>query len=1048
MSPQDYTEDHLVEQPALEILTALGWQTINARDEVLGPEGTLGRDNKAEVVLWTQLIGALQRLNQTVPPESLQVAAELLQRHRGGMDTIAANREIYGLMKDGIPVTYTDARTGAKVSERVRVIDWQQPTNNTFLAVSQLTVTSQMYTCRPDVVCFVNGLPWLVLEFKKPQVSVRAAFDENITHYKAAIPQLFWYNVAILVSNGTASRVGTISANWERFVEWKRIADEKEPRRVSLEVMLRGICDQARLVDICENFVLFSTAAAGTVKIMAQNHQYLGVNNALRSMITARSMGHGRAGVFWQTQGSGKSLAMVFFAQKVLRTVPGNWTFVVVTDRIELDDQIAKTFASVGALTPGSQQSHATSGAHLRQLLRGNERYVFTLIHKFQTSEVLTDRSDVIVMADEAHRSQYDTMAMNMRAALPRAMFLAFTGTPLIAGEERTREVFGDYVSIYDFKQSIEDGATVPLYYENRTPELKINNPNFDDEMQKIIDAAELDDEQEAKLNHDLGRQYHILTRDDRLETIARDIVQHFIGRGFVGKAMVVSIDKATAVRMYDKVKTHWQIALEDARDERGRWMFLPLDERDSSYAERLAELDHRYEILQTTDMAVVVSPGQNEITQMQAMGLDIEPHRRRMKESTPPLDEKFKDTKDPLRIVFVCAMWLTGFDAPSCSTIYLDKPMRNHTLMQTIARANRVYPGKHSGIIVDYANVFAALERALALYGATSDGVTPIKNMESLVSELRSAVGEMHDFCSQHNANPSFIHKQTGLARLEAIQDAVEGLINPEDVRRRFMGHVRLATTLYQAVKPDPVAQQFAVPITVALTVRDAIQTALNPDPIDTSDVMKSIALLLDRSLSGVAVYESTRPPLDLSRINFQALADRFKQSPHKQLDIEALKASIQRQIEKMVTENPARSDLLERFKALIDSYNNGSRNIEDLFGDLVKLAEQLSEEQQRHVRENLSESELVIFDILTRPAPALTTQERDQVKRVARELLARLQETLVLEWRQRVSTRARVQLKIQEVLDTELPAPYDPALFNEKCQAIYAHIAEKYAA
>jgi type I restriction enzyme R subunit len=432
----------------------------------------------------------------------------------------------------------------------------------------------------------------------------------------------------------------------------------------------------------------------------------------------------------------------------------------------------------------------------------------------------------------------------------------------------------------------------------------------------------------------------------------------------------------------------------------------------------------------------------------MQTLGLDIEPHRRRMKESVPPLDEKFKDTNDPLRIVFVCAMWLTGFDAPSCSTIYLDKPMRNHTLMQTIARANRVYPGKHSGIIVDYANVFAALERALALYGGRSDGATPIKNMEELISELRAVVGEMHDFCSQHRANPSHIHNKTGLARLEAIQNAVEGLINPEDVRRRFMGYVRLATTLYQAVKPDPIAQQFAVPITVVLTLRDAIETALHPDPIDTSDVMKSIALLLDRSLSGVAVHESTRPPLDLSRINFQALADRFKQSPHKQLDIEALKAAIQRQIEKMVTENPARSDLLERFKALIDSYNNGSRNIEDLFEDLVKLAESLSEEQQRHVRENLSESELVIFDILTSPAPSMTTQERDQVKRVARELLDRIKETLVLEWRQRVTTRARVQLKIQEVLDAELPAPYDPALFNEKCQAIYAHIAEKYAA
>lgn len=1050
MTHHTYTEDQLVEQPALHVLAELGWQVMNARDEVLGANGTLGRESKTDVVLWPMLIAALQRLNPHLPTQAIDSAGEILQRHRGGMHPVAANRELYTLLKEGVPVPITDARTGSNKVERVRVIDWQQPSNNTFVAVSQFTVKGSMYECRPDVVCFVNGLPWLVLEFKKPQVSVQTAFDDNIRHYKDAIPQLFWYNMAIIVSNGTASRIGTISANWERFGEWKRVAREDEPRRVSLDVMLRGVCDPTRLLDLCENFVLFSEAGAGTVKIMAQNHQYLGVNNALTSMITARSMGHGRAGVFWQTQGSGKSLAMVFFAQKVLRTVPGNWTFVVVTDRIELDDQIAKTFAAVGALIPGSQQAHASSGAHLRQILRGNERYVFTLIHKFQTTEMLTDRSDVIVMVDEAHRSQYDTLAMNMRAALPRAMFLAFTGTPLIAGEERTRAVFGDYVSIYDFKQSIEDGATVPLYYENRTPELKIVNPEFNEEMQALIDAADLDDEQEAKLARDLADQYHLITRDDRLETVARDIVRHFLGRGFIGKAMVVSIDKATAIRMYDKVQRHWREELESTREAVQRWHYLPASERSDGYERRLAELQARYEVLQSTDMAVVVSPGQNEIAQMRDLGLDIEPHRRRIVTSQPGLDEKFKDTQDPLRIVFVCAMWLTGFDAPSCSTIYLDKPMRNHTLMQTIARANRVYPGKHSGVIVDYANVFVALERALAIYGASPDGATPIKDMHELVRELRNAVSELEKFCSAHHVSLTHIHQQpsASMDRLQAIHTAANTLIEPEERRKHFFGHVRLATTLYQAVKPDPAAVEFAIPITVAQTLRDTIHTILNPNPIDTSNVMASIAQLLDRSIAGVSIVSDKRPPLDLSKINFAALAQRFRISPHKQLDIEALKAAIQRQIERMIADNPARIDFLQRFNELIESYNNGSRNIEDLFEALVALTEQLSDEQQRHVRESLSESELVIFDILTRPAPTLSAQERDQVKRVARELLARIQGTLVLEWRQRATTRARVQLKIQEILDAELPRAYDPALFTEKCQAIFAHISERYAA
>ena len=347
-------------------------------------------------------------------------------------------------------------------------------------------------------------------------------------------------------------------------------------------------------------------------------------------------------------------------------------------------------------------------------------------------------------MTDEAHRSQYDTLALNMRSALPKAMFLAFTGTPLIAGEERTKEVFGDYVSISDFLQSVEDGATVPLFYENRTLELELVNPDLDKDIDRLIEEAELDPEQEAKLEKVLGRQYHLIIRDDRLEKVAEDIVQHFLGRdflarGLVGKAMVVSIDKATALKMHDKVKKHWATETERVKKE--------LDRNDLPKYEKEA-LKNRLEVLTTTDMALIVSPAQNEIEQMKELGLDIEPHRKRMKESQPGLDEKFKDTDDPLRLVFVCAMWMTGFDAPSCSTMYLDKPMRNHTLMQTIARANRVFPGKYSGMIVDYASVFASLEKALAIYGAGKDGTNPVKDKVELVAALREAVEAATAFC------------------------------------------------------------------------------------------------------------------------------------------------------------------------------------------------------------------------------------------------------------------------------------------------------------
>jgi type I restriction enzyme R subunit len=1050
--PHAYTEDQLVERPAIQLLGEIGWETVSALDEVTGLNGTLGRETTADVVLESRLRVALTRLNPGVTPEALNVAADTLTRSRSTMSLAAANREVYNLLKDGIPISVPDEREGGHKTERVQVIDWQNPQANDFLLASQMTITGRLYTCRPDLVGFVNGLPLVVVELKKPGVPARQAFDENITSYKHplnGVPELFSYNAFLIVSNGTESRVGSITADWERFFEWKRIEREDEPRRVSLEVLLRGICEPFRMLDLVENFTVFSEEKAGLIKIIAQNHQYLGVNTAIPAMLGARAAGHGRGGVFWHTQGAGKSLSMVFFAQKILRKIEGNWTFVVVTDRVELDEQIAKTFKATGAVSAEeSQQCHAISGAELRDLLRGNHRYVFTLIQKFQNPEMLSDRADVIVLTDESHRSQYDTLAINMRSALPKALFVAFTGTPLIAGEERTREVFGDYVSIYDFQQSVEDNATVRLFYENRTPALHLTNPHLNDDIYGAIEAADLGEEGEKRLERELGRQYQLLTRDDRLETVAKDVVTHFLGRGFQGKAMVVSIDKATAVRMYDKVRKHWQAERERLEHALARATAYPSqwnpDEVDS--------MKRRLEALKNTDMAVVVSPGQNEIEQMKGLGLDILPHRRRMNDED--LGEKFKDAKDPLRLVFLCAMWLTGFDVPSCSTIYLDKPMRNHTLMQTVARANRVFPGKHSGLIVDYANVFASLERALAIYATGRGGTTPVRDKQQLVEELQRAVDAATAFCLQHGVNIGEIEAlpSGGFERLTKIGDAVNSLVSPDPVRKDFLAHVQWSTALYQAVKPDPAVVAFANRLSCLGLIAAAIKERTGGEKPDISAVMAAINGLLDASIAAEGFVIRERPPgteattIDLSAIDFDTLAKRFAQAKHKNLELEQLRAAVRAQLERMVRVNRTRADYQAKFEELIQSYNAGSRNIDDLFKELLALSKALTDEQERHVREHLTEEELTVFDLLTRPGPELTSAERDEVKKVARQLLQRVREALVIDWRERVQARAKVRDTIESTLDEGLPRAYTPEVFQKKCAVVFEHVFESF--
>jgi type I restriction enzyme R subunit len=1080
-----YTEDHLVEQPAIQLMQdELGWEVVNCYGEWDGGISSQGRDGKREVVLVSRLQPALQRLNPDLPVEAIEGAVEEICRDRTALSLAEANREIDKLLKQGVKVSFPDQEHGGQRVEVVCVVDWEVPENNDFLLGSQFWVAGELYLKRPDLVGFVNGLPLVLIELKKPGVNVREGFDKNLRDYKQTIPQLFHYNALLLVSNGVQSKIGSLTAEWEHFGDWKKAASEEDVAGISLETLLRGTCEKGRLLDLVENFSRFVDAKGGVSKLVAKNHQFLGVNRAVAALerillnqngratrpaepkISAGggqkgAAGHhalpldeaacggevgsagrvalpgvdGKIGVFWHTQGSGKSYSMVFFAEKVFRKLKGNWTFVVITDRTELDTQIYRTFSTCGA---ASELCQATSASHLRKLLGEDHRYVFTLIHKFRTEPgtlhpVLSERDDIIVLTDEAHRSQYDTLAMNMRTALPNAKFVAFTGTPLIAGEERTREVFGDYVSVYNFRQSVEDGATVPLFYENRTPELQITNPELNEEIYQTIEDAGLDDDQEEKLRKVLGQRYHLITREDRLDAVAKDIVHHFLNRGYQGKAMVVSIDKLTTLRMYEKVRAEWET--EKAR------VLNALEGMAGSHPD-FAALHARLVNLHETDMAVVVSPGQNEISEMKEKGFDILPHRERMVKED--LEEKFKNPEDPFRLVFVCAMWLTGFDAPSCSTLYLDKPMRGHTLMQTIARANRVYGDKVNGLIVDYANVFQELEKALAIYGSgTGGGEMPVKDKKELVEALRIALDQVAEFCRKQNVD------------LEAIPDssnklfipAVNQLLRTDEVTDSFLGQANDVARLYKAVMPDPVIPLLAPRAQVIAELAKAVRA--DKDPVNITEVMAAISGVLD----GAIVAEPQIMPgavaktIDLSKIDFEVLTRKFEKTPNKNIEAQQLRALIERKLDNLIRLNTSRYDFLDRFQKMIEAYNSGALSIEQLFSELVSFTKELSQEEERHLRENISEEELAIFDILTRPGPDLSPMETEAIKKVCKDLLAKLKtEKLVLAWRTKRTTHASVRVEIEKMLDSGLPEKYTTDLFEQKCGALFQHVLEKY--
>jgi type I restriction enzyme, R subunit len=616
--PKEYSEDNLIEQTTIGLFKQLGWDTAIAYNkETYGEHSNLGRLNRKEVVLKRVFFDKIKELNPNLPQKAYEEAYEKLIEASSSKSLEDINMEKHQILRGGIPVDFINEKGEHIKNKTLKVFDFETPKNNNFLAIQQLWIQGKSNReRRPDIIGFVNGIPLLFIELKAAHRKLENAYNDNLTDYKDVIPHLFHHNAFVILSNGIESRIGSITGKYQHFHEWKRITEE-EDGIVALDRIIVGICDKKRFLDLFENFILFDNSLGKVVKLIARNHQFIGVNKALENIKHKEELYQQgkisfeekqKLGVFWHTQGSGKSYSMVFFCQKIHRTFTGSYTFLVVTDRNELDTQIYGTFSGVGAVPPikaGSKDSlKAHSGKHLKELLGLENRYLFTLIHKFNFEEEITKRDNIIVISDEAHRTQGGNLALNLRNALPKASFIGFTGTPLFKDDEITKRIFGDYVSRYDFKRSVDDGATVPLYYENRGEYLGLQSPTINEQIRALLEEEELEGDQRSRVEQLIAREYPILTAKKRLDAIAKDTVWHFCNRGYKGKAMFIALDKLTAVRMYDLMTQHWQLYITQLEKDLSKGKY-----GDQELLEKSRELHW----IKATKIRVVINSKKNE---------------------------------------------------------------------------------------------------------------------------------------------------------------------------------------------------------------------------------------------------------------------------------------------------------------------------------------------------------------------------------------------------------------------------------------------------
>lgn len=1062
---EDQIEQALVQKlQHLHGFDVLDCYTENAEDLNDGSN----RASKRDVILADRVREAVIRLNPDIPPTAIEDALEKLLDRRQAVTLIAANREIYGLLRDGIPVEFDNVQ-GVRQQELVRLLDFNEPDNNRYLAVTQLWIKGERGFRRPDVLLYINGIPLVFIELKNSNVKLRNAFDDNLTTYKAEIPQLFLANAFCVLSNAIETKVGSITAEWEHFFNWLRADDEKQKidraaireQGISLEGVIAGLLPKQRLLDYVENFILYYKDSS---KIIAQNHQFIGVNRAYEAFLGRDELA-GKLGVFWHTQGSGKSFSMIFYARKIFRKQTGNFTFVVVTDRDDLDGQIYRNFLNTRTVSE-AEAAQPKNSEEMRKFLGMNKRLVFTLIQKFRWEKgreypELSGRNDIIVIVDEAHRTQYKSLAENMRKGLPKANYLAFTGTPLLGRERKTNAWFGGYVSEYNFQQSMDDGATVPLFYEKRVPEVLIQNEGLSEEFYEILEDENLDEAQQAKLEKRFAKEVEVIKRDDRLEKIAQDIVYHFPRRGYLGKGLVVSVDKFTAVKMYDKVQRLWKEEIKDLLGRIGK-------SANDIEKRRLKQI---VEHMRAVEMSVVVSEDADEEKKFAEQKLDIKPHRERMNrvdEHGHDIEFNYKDPEHPLQLVFVCAMWLTGFDAPTLSTLYLDKPMQGHTLMQTIARANRVTSWKINGVekrngeIVDYYNVFRSMKLALKDYAQGQDEEIdpPVREKAELFRLLDDAIEQGLAFCHEKEvALREVLGGNDVFEKLGRFNDFANALLANDEWRKGFNVYENTISSLYEACKPEVLGRGKGREVAAFQYLRGVIDSLIEQKDIDA--ISLKIAELLDESVvvNDAEAFKARQynaeyqiiqkgKTWDLSKINFDKLREEFKQATYKNIEIADLRAFLQHKIELMLQQNATRTDFAQRLQQIIDAYNSGGSSTENAYEELMKFTEELRAEAERHIREGLTEDELEIFDLLKKDK--MTQEETQKVRLAAKSLLHRLLEeqpkVLVQDWYKDTQTQKQVRSAVEQVLDSKLPESYDRVLFREKCDNVF-HLMLDYA-
>jgi len=863
-----------------------------------------------------------------------------------------------------------------------------------------------------------------------------------------------------MLANGHKAKIGTITAGYEHFHEWKRLS-ESDPGVVDMETLLKGVCDKKNFMDIFENFIIYDDSSGKQIKVLAKNHQYLGVNQVIKALNDPNRV-KGKLGVFWHTQSGGKSYSMVFFTTKVHRKIGGNYTFLICTDRDDLDTQIYKTFAGCGVADNDKNPCRPSSGRHLAELMGQQKAYVFTTIQKFNQEidpdEGYTKRNDIIVITDEAHRTQYGTLALNMRNALPNADFIGFTGTPLFKDDQITMQVFGVYVSTFDFQRAVEDKVTVPLYYDSRGDTLGVSTTDINERIAEKLEQIEISDvDVSERLEKELKRDYHIIAAKKRLNQIAKDFVDHYTISWEAGKAMFVCIDKLTCVRMYELIRQYWDQKTEEVEES---WKMAAGEEK--------GRLSNQLIWMKETKMAVIVSEEQGEIEKFRKWGFDITPHRRLIKNGFElsdgkriDIDSAFKKEEHPFRIAIVCAMWMTGFDVPSLANLYLDKPLKAHTLMQAIARANRVNGDKNNGLIVDYCGILKNLRKALATFTGTGDTgrpgglgpdeLDPTRTKEELLEDLKQAIGLVSDFLHERKASLDAIINASGFERNKAIVAAKEAVNENDETRKKFEVMCREVFIKFKACLTITGVNAYRNQYNAINIIYKSLQK--DRDLADISDIIKQLHEVIDESITATS-DKSKEPnkPYDISKIDFDRLRAEFEHAKTKNTTAQSLKSVIEKKLQRLIQRNPLRTDFQEHYEKIIDEYNEEKdrQNIEAILEALLKFVQDLDEEESRAMREGLDEETLAIYDLLVKPT--LKPQEIQKIKKVAKELLETLKGKLkdLYRWQDKEPTRDGVKVLIQNFLwDEKTGLPVDCYTQNDvykRTEAVFYHVYRAY--